>query len=62
MKPQSAVAPIVHPLPASVIPELRRWRLEAAQRHVALSRERYLPKGKPSNVGTIPQHNEEASR
>ena len=38
MKPTlSAVAPIVHPYPASVLDELRRWRLAAELRYVAKS-------------------------
>jgi hypothetical protein len=44
----SAVAPIVHPIPASVIPELIRWRMEAERRYIARSLQRNLPKGKGS--------------
>jgi len=40
------VQPIVHPIPASVIPELIRWRMQAEQRYIAKSLQRSLPKGK----------------
>ena len=46
--PSAAVSPIVHPIPASVIPELIRWRMEAERRYIARSLQRNLPTGKGS--------------
>ncbi len=38
------LAPAVAPLPPSVLPQLRRWRLEASQRYVAKSLVKPKPK------------------
>jgi hypothetical protein len=40
----AVVQPIVHPIPASVIPELIRWRMEAERRYLAKSLQRNMPK------------------